>query len=317
VDVIFHFSPTFNPDSINLELTSGKDAISMTIPDAPPLVHGMLAAPLQRLSGRSVSGTSLTFTFKKARPADWPFLITGPHPQTGRLDPQSGFVMFQSSMQQDGWNEASQHWLEMSGSAGYCPALLAGWDLFQRSQETAPKAIEWLRIAATAYDNPEACFLLGMVLMSNQNCVAVAFDFLQRAANAGIVHAWARLAQLLSPLSDYEFEAKDAEQAVALLENVRRRTPNDPVMCYELSKLYFNGVGVEKNEALARELDQIARKELQDLPELKVMEITPKEEPPKKDEGSTLGTAAVVAIAVGAVVAAGFLGWLAYRRRNR
>jgi hypothetical protein len=323
VDVVFRFSPMFNARSIKLELTPEKDAISLTIPDGPPLVHGKLAAAVTKMLSRSTSGTSLTFTFKKARVGMWHVLIAGPHPQTSKADPQSAYVMFQVALSQGGWNETSQHWLEMSGSAGYCPALLAGFDLFQQSSETAQKAEEWLGMAATVYGNSDARLGLGVLLMHRPDSVQSAFHFLQQAGNAGLLQAWTRLAQLLSPLSDYAFEAKDAEQAVALLESVRRKTPNDPLMCHELSKLYFNGVGVKRNEQLARQLDTCARNAFQDLPELRVLPIEPKKEElekvdePKKDEGGTLRTIAVVGLTIAATVAAGLFGWLAYRRRNR
>jgi TPR repeat protein len=164
---------------------------------------------------------------------------------------------------------------------------------------------------AIEYSDPQSLTTLGFLYMTREDKRVEAFQFLQKAADLGDIHALARIGQLFSPLSEMAFVEKNATQAVALFERVKERTPEDLVMCFEYAKLLFNGVGVEKDQATAQRLWEIARQQDQTLGPL--VEIAKPE--PAPVEGST-GTSVLIGIGIAALAAAAvFASWRMLRMR--
>jgi hypothetical protein len=80
---------------------------------------------------------------------------------------------------------------------------------------------------------------------------------------------------------------------------------DEPIACHELAQIFYNGVGVEKSEERAIELQEIALKRNPGTPPLAV--VTIEEEKVEEREGES-GGVGIVGIAIGAAIGAVFIG---------
>ena len=316
VEIVVSFPQTFNTKALKAQLNGDRTAISITIDGQPPVVMGKLFQPVTDMT-RSIQSGNITFTLTKAAPEAWPVLITDAHPDTSDIDPQSMTFIGELKLRM-GTEESVQQGqalLQRACDLGYPPALLFMHTLFSNTEELQEASLMLLQHAALVYHYPAAMTKLGIIMLGVGK-TAEGEQMLLAAAEAGLPLAMSYLGQLYSPLTEAPFP-KDAEKAVKLFQAVREVQPDEPIMCYELAKMYYNGVGVELNEELAQELHKLAKKELAECPDLEKIgeKQEKKQEEPKKSKFSAVDAMAVVA--VGSVILGGaFTLFKMWRKRK-
>lgn len=298
IEIIITVPPTFNTKSLRAELNSDRTAVAITIPDQPPVLMGKLVAQVSLMS-QTNDGSHIIFTFTKEEPKAWPFLISDLHPTTEAIDPQSAFIIAGLLLQTNPEEniEKAQFLLFESCNAGFIPALRLAAQMLQSNVQTLPTAIKILEMGV-GYRDPVACMQLGLLYLRDKETRRQAERLFLLAAELGLIMGLSYVGQLYSPLTDIEFDEKDAEKAVAIFKQVREVEPEEPIMCHELAMLYYNGVGVEKDEEQAEKLHAMAKKQIKDLPDLKRVEVATK-------KSGFSGLDAIAIAAVGSVVIGG------------
>jgi hypothetical protein len=235
---------------------------------AVPLVKGTLAGAVSSVSA-SHTDASLTLTLAKAVPGAWPLLITAFYPGAGDADPKSCFLLYEYARAHRGDPLAVDPVVALSASinAGFCPALRVGFQGLSQNPGSEQMALQWLRIAADAYEDPEATLMLAVVF-EQRGLLREAFRTFQAAAERGMLQAVSFLGRYFSPLCEETVGVKSAERALALFQQVRELDASEPISCHELAMLYYNGVGVERDEKRAEELQAIAHAYMPDIPPL-------------------------------------------------
>ena len=321
VEIVVSFPPTFNTKALKAQLNGDRTAISITVDGQPPIVMGKLFEPVTDMT-KSIQSDNVTFTLTKATPQPWPILIKDAHPDTTDLDPRSMLMIAQVMLGQ-GTNESieqGQMLLLKGCELGYVPTLMLTHELFAKSEDPQLRdvSVRLLQKAALVYRNPVAMMQLGLIMIGQPETVAEGEQMMLAAAEAGLPIAMSYLGQLYSPLTEAPFP-KDVEKAVKLFQAVRELQPDEPIMCHELAKMYYNGVGVELNEELAQELQKRAKMTLVECPELEKIEVKQQEEKKEAEakKGKFSAVDAMAVVAVGSVILGGaFTLFKMWRKRK-
>lgn len=257
--VTFTFPVTFNINCTKAELLYNNEVISVTIPDAPLLLYGLLFEPAQSINTTIDESTqTMTLTIQKSTPKSWPLLVKAFCPQTKAIDPKSAYILWrvlaQSEVSEDIKLHAAQL-LEQSAQTGFLPSLKTlGNILIAASEETRAEGIRLLQVAAEQYQDAEALCQLGTILAVMPENHEMGMQMLERAREQGCAEAYLNLAQIASPVCDV-CGKKDGARALELLQKYAETKDPNPVVYYEMAKLHkFGCEGVPKNEELADSL---------------------------------------------------------------
>ncbi|EAX99427.1 hypothetical protein TVAG_408370 [Trichomonas vaginalis G3] len=268
IDIKFTIPNKFNPKGMKIELSENKDEICISIPEAIPCVCGKLFAQIQGYT-TSFSAKSYTISLEKVEHVKWDLLITDPRSNTNDIDPQSAFNLFAINHDK-GTPEAksyAQKMINIAMEAQFLPAILLGIQANVQEGGDQNALFSLLLIAATKYHHPYSCFLLGKLLIESGNDKKAGFQLLMEAAQNGFGLALTPLGQLLSPLSNVDFEVKNAKQALEWFEAVIS-VAEEPVALYEAAKLYDAGLGCEADHEKALSYHARAKKVEPSIPDL-------------------------------------------------
>jgi hypothetical protein len=315
VKIKLSFPRIFNPDALEASLSDDKTAISIAIPDAPPIVKGTLFAPAESLS-LAILDDSVVYTLVKAEPGEWGPLIKDFYPGTADMDPSSLLVLWYQ-FQEDRTianPEAAQMAIIQSANFCFVPALRILSQILIQNPATVRQAQELLEMASQTYNDAESTLVLAQILSFTPGRARDAFQAFATAAEQGSLVAKSQMAAYLSPLSHPDFPDKNVGEAVRLLNEVREIEPEDPIACHELAKLLNNGVGIEKNEERARELQAIAVRKNPRTPPLSRKVDTA--EHPQAEAGWGLVDIGL-GVAAAAMVIGGAFGLIRYFRRRK
>ncbi|EAY11776.1 hypothetical protein TVAG_106710 [Trichomonas vaginalis G3] len=272
----------FDPAKVTVALNDKKNAISVRYPDQPPIIEGQLFGEVKGVSTQLVEdGKVFKIIIEMLKQEDPEILVTDIHPDTHQLDPMSSYIIFsdRAKTMSDALSDEHFKYLEFGLNANFVPSLLTAAEIFQHVPDLASKAIELYIIAADKYDASPAQLQLGLLLIRNQKFER-GFEFIERASkDKQFTLPSIILGILLSPIADMEYPKKDAKRAAAIFEEVLK-TERSHIALHELAMLYYNGIGVAKDEAKAKELNEEAAKiNGGEVPPLEVRDETYKPKP--------------------------------------
>lgn len=294
IDIIFNHPPTFDPKSLKIELSEDKLNFSVTLPDQIPIISGRLTEAVTSMT-TNTSQNKFIITLEKSEQNKWPLLIKDVHETTKQIDPQSAFNLFalNHETQEPEAHQMCQKMINIAIDAHFLPAILIGIKINQEQGGDQEALMQFLHIAAFEYEHPMSCFILGQMLVSNKQFAMDGFNLLLKAAQLGVGLAVSVLGTLLSPLSDVDFQVKNAKQALEWFEQVIAVT-DEPIALYEAAKLYDAGLGCIRNHEKALDYAKRAKKLNPNLPDLPTPNTS-------KHYLKTVGICSIVGIAAGAI----------------
>jgi hypothetical protein len=304
--ITFSFPPAYDLSTVRSRLykVDSKSCISVTLPDGPYLLHGILTgdAQLATLDPRE-SDHSVVLSIAKSSPGRWKLPVKFPlHTLTG-IDPKSAFQIAQLVLQShQSLEDRAIELLQHSANCGFLPALRQLGDAYLGSDETFDAGISLLMVAANNYGDDYARCKLAMVHILDGENADNYFQFLARAASQGVVAAHLFLGQLLSPFSEFPWDSKSGIEAKRHLELAVAGEPGPDALA-ELAKLLHEGCeGVPANRERAarlhRQACELALLEGRQLPPLGGA---------RRGGGSGRASALLISLAAAAVVVASFL----------
>ena len=288
--VHFPIPENFDTNKIKVALSNDKTGISIHIPNAPPILKGKLFAPVLNFVTKIDKGHFIVIC-KKAKPEKWEKFIIDYFPNTQEIDPKSSFELFNMmSAEKKTLDDGAIH-VVRSCEFGYVQAMncVAAICLSTNHPDFVTKGRELFNIAIDYFKNPLAMVMYAdIVLTENSARAPYAMTLYKKAIDQGFTIAHALLGRALSPLSDINNKNKNAEEAVKELE--LGLETESPMAYHELAKLYYNGVGVEKDQDKARELQEKAHKAFPDV------------EPLEDELGSAKGMLKVFFVLLAAII---------------
>ena len=244
IDITFKFPKTFEPKSLKIDHNKEANTLKITIEDELPVVCGKLFAPLSSYT-TAKSQNSFTISFEKENEMKWPIFIQAPLDDES-IDPQSALLLFaklkDTTDPKD--HDLAQKLVSFAIDSEYLPALLIGIQANSPPNGDQQSYLQMLYLAATKYEHPPSLFALGCIFLQNPQSAQDGFMMLQRAAELGFGLAVSVMGKALSPLSEIPFPAKDAKNALELLESVIK-IADEPIALYEAAKLYDSGLGCD------------------------------------------------------------------------
>ena len=277
----------FDASQIKAELSEDKSSIRVFIPEEPPLIAGKLFKPATGIATKAQKNTFiLAISTNSDEP--WPSICIGPHIETKQIDPLTAFSIFKvnSEAKDPKIVKIGMEFLMHAISLGFFPALLAGYDIYHNgTAENQKNAEEYLKIAAEKYNSHQAHFQIGLNIIDKNGSIEEALKHFEVSAKQGNIYAKSFVGFILSPLSDFVYANKDPKRASLLFEEVLSKD-NDPTTMHEYAKLLYEGVGIEKNEKRALELQAKAKKLVPGVPDLKKIEkkVEETQKPKEKEE---------------------------------
>ena len=255
----------FDQNLLNVELHKSRQGISVEAEGMLPIVKGTLLAPVRDIKKKFQNG-HLIITIQKQERGLWEVFITDPYPDTEIIDPQSAFSVGISFSKIQSEIMKNFHFLTISASMGYVPAMCFLASFYLRSNgidgiDTRNIAMQLYNEAIEKYNSPPAMISFADYLLRegsiNQFTKNYAIALLRRAIESEYDIAHYYLGHALSPLSEIKGIRKDVNEAIHELELAGDENAH---ALHDLAMLYFNGVGVKKNLAKANELQIKARK---------------------------------------------------------
>lgn len=263
----------FDASQIKAELSEDKSSIRVFIPQEPPLIAGKL---YKQATGIATKAQKNTFILAISTNSEeqWPTICIGPHVETQQIDPLTAFSIYKINSQAKDPKiiKIGMDFLMHAISLGFFPALLSGYDIFHNGDaESQKNADEYLRIAAEKYNSHQAHFQIGLNIIDKNGSIEEALMHFENAAKQGNIYAKSFVGFILSPASDFAYQKKDPKRASLLFEEVLNKE-DDPTTMHEYAKLLYEGIGIEKNEKRALELQAKATKLVPGVPDLKKAE---------------------------------------------
>jgi hypothetical protein len=302
LNIIFSFPHTFDLSYVRLQLfkIDSKDCISVTIPNAPFLLHGVLTgrADSAHLTADEINHF-IILQICKSDSQTWHFPVKLPVRDLTTIDPKSAYHIANLIMKSR--ESVAIQLMRHSANCGFVPALIYLGEQLVKDDETFQEGMSFLTIAASKYGDDCARCKLSMLNILNGWDVDVYFQFLRKASEKGIALAHVYLGCILSPLSEIEWREKDPQTAVIHLEKAIETEENEEAF-YELAKLLHKGeegvpVDVPRAVKLYEHACQLAQRMGRNLPEL----------PATKNNVGTSGSGVIFPFAAVALVVAGML----------
>ena len=313
--IIMPLPDFLKPESIKFELRQENEGIYIGVEGQPPFIAGTLFQKAKDILHEVKEGL-LYITIMKAEPTEWSIIIKAPlNEEHGIIDPQSAFTLSQhffsvidmvSSQEEAGQKVDLEQFKEMAQLAhGYLkvavacrfsPALVyaASVTLNSTTENKEKDAAILLSLAADEYNNPQAHFLLGLLLVQKDETVLSAIPHFEAAYKAGMLDALNALGEIYSPEQVPRNSQENAQKAAECFETVIQQMPDHAFALMNMAKLLAKGLGVKKDIEKAKAYQKRA---LELNPEL---ESFPIEESPKK----WIAAGAATAVAAAAGVAA-------------
>ncbi|EAY09926.1 hypothetical protein TVAG_482000 [Trichomonas vaginalis G3] len=266
--VEFNFPEEFNADCIEYKLNEEKTAIIVTIPQYVPIVCGLLFAKALGIEA-SINNTTYTFKILKEKNEPWPILIKMIHPEFQMVDPKSAFLIFQqlSSVPDDeNSHKLAYQFLENSARVGYLYALQVLGGIYLDTESREKEGMALLKQGADQYNEPLCCFQVGLLYATRYGDVETGIQYLIRSGEGGYGVAYFTLGQIYSPISNFQYDHKDAKKAMEYF-NLVQEEHISPALLTEMSQFYEQGLGVEKDLKKAEELRNRANDLLQKIME--------------------------------------------------
>lgn len=260
VTVSMNHSATFNTDLIEVKLWQNGDHsyLNVSLPSlelTAPVVGGELFDVVheeRHFDEDNIFKVVLT----KIEQTEWPLVIQNSDPQTKKVDPKTAYliyIIYTDNNTDINQLEMGLNYLAYSADAGYVPSIRALADHYLDMQEQRRNGFDLLRIAANYYHDPLSQFKLGILLCYSDDLKENGIQLLKDSASRGYNEAYLVLGRMYSPLCDTPYEKKDPAQAFKYFEQRNNIKPDSRVL-HEMAKLYLTGLGVEKDEQKANEL---------------------------------------------------------------
>lgn len=303
IEIVITLPPAFNIKTLEAQLTDDNQAICISIPGEVPILRGKLMAPVTAMT-QTIEQNQVTYALTKETPGTWGIVI-GDVDSEREMDPLSTMILMEVMAKTgQGDNEILAALLLKCAETGFAPALIKLYAALGDDPENLDVKMQCIQTAAIVYGNPIAKMYLATELAKNPETRDQAMELYQSAMIAGIPTGGSMVGQMLSPLSDVEFDMKDAEKAVAVFEAVMSVDPSETLMLVEYSKLLFNGVGVKKDVERAMKMHGQAKGVIGEIPDLCVMRVVNGKVQTGKDSSFSLFNMFGIA-AVGCAVAGG------------
>jgi hypothetical protein len=259
VSVRIRYPAGFDDSQIQVSQTDSQTGLTVSLPPPhPPVIRCSLFGAVTSISTSSSAG-ELLIRLTKSSSDSWPHLASGFFPETEDIDPKSAFLLSRAKADPG----EAQAFVEIAATSGYVPAIRY---LIESSEDQTrlPRSIrQLLELAAEAYKDPASMLTLGRLIEADSP--AAAYTLYEEAFAKGLPEAGLAMAILKSPLAASAGVAKDAKEAVRLLEAVVAVQEN-PTALHELAKLLHNGVGVAMDRKKAAEMQTRAEAAGRDVP---------------------------------------------------
>lgn len=306
IEITIKIPYSIDSKDIKTELTETNDAITVSIPNEIPIIHGLLYAKIDSII-TSISSNLYSITLSLSDCQKWPILIRDYFPNTNEIDPKSAYDLYVQKKESD--------YLLKSVKQGFVPALIETFSINYKSGLTR-EAKEVISLAADHYHDPIAQFEYGLLLLQEERTLENAYLNFSKAADQGLIPALVYKAVMLSPLSDINYHNKDAKQSVRDFEFIISKSKEPSALAfYELAKLYLTGTGVAKDTAKAQRLYLEAKKIDPHCLPLQVSQKVVGIENNKNPVSVTFMTLA--GIAIGTTVVYGMYKFFKYIRSNK
>ena len=253
--ISFTYPVTFNPDCIEIHLSENKQSIIVSPPSKVPILCGKLFKPIIEAKGIYADSKYVISLTKKDREM-WPFPIATFHEEVSIIDPKSAVFCYEMMMSSNAAADpqASQIALSLLQSAAnvnYLPALLILGGILLDVQGREQNGFILLKQAADLYNDPQACFQVGLILVVGKVEAENGIGYIKRAASQDYKPAYFLLGQIYSPVGPFDYSNKDAEKALEYFNHI---TEEDkiPAVYRELANLYESGKGVTKDSEKAK-----------------------------------------------------------------
>ena len=288
IQALIKYPPSFDTSKVTYELNEQKDAVQVHYPDQPPIIEGKLFTKVNAISHQVIEKDSIyliQFDFDKLEKLP-DFLVTDFHPQTKKIDPLSAFLIYNKKQESKDQKvkEDSFNLLDVGLKYYFVPAMIAAAALFRHIPQLQERSLELTCIAADRYHAPAAELNLGLLYLNMPDSRDRALEYIEKASRepqlpiASII-----LALYLSPISDMEYEKKDAKRAYNLLDKALKVERN-PLALHEMAMLLYNGIGCEKDVEKAKKLQEECKKI--DTTEPPPLEVRDETFVPKKKESN-------------------------------
>jgi hypothetical protein len=255
VTVSFTFPATFNLSCVRADLNASKSAISVVVPNSPPLLHGRLVEPVAGVICASDNPThTVRVTLAKSLPEPWPLVVSTGHPNAQTIDAKSAFLIWSALMasQQAELVPTAMDYLRLSADVGFVPALTTFARLCLGHKTAHAHGIEMLNIAANRYHDVASTAQLAYFLVLDGN--RDGFAILEQAAEAGSPDAHFFLGKLLSPVCTEQWSPKNGPQAMKHLQMSTDIRGNYLASC-EIARLLWAGCdGIPQDRQRAKAL---------------------------------------------------------------
>ena len=254
LNIILTIPEGFDSNLLKFELNPSHTAISVTIPDSPPIFKGKLFEAVETMKIEKKDNI-IIINFRKPRKGLWPFIIEDYFPDTEIIDPQSAFILGTTVVKSPTFQYKALNFLHFSAKSGYVAAM-SFLARFMITTNSIKEGIYLFTLAIQYYNSVEA-----MVEMADSVSLIPKFKYLtipllKQAINKNYLPAHASLGRVLSPLSQIKGFSKDVKESILHLE----LAGDNPIALHELAMLYFNGVGVKKDLKKASDLQLKAKK---------------------------------------------------------
>jgi tetratricopeptide (TPR) repeat protein len=308
-EIIFSIPESCKKESIIIELRNDNKEIYVGIEGMPPFLSGTLFDQVKDLKKEFNDGL-LRIKLQKVEKKGWDFIIKAPTETTNLMDPRSSFSLSQfffaiANAEQEDPEKATEmmqlgnQYLKYAVACRYPDALVMAASITMSTdiEEKEKSAATLLSIAADEYDYPQAHFVLGLILVQNEDTVSSSIPHFESAFKGGIIDALNALGEIYSPEQVPHTKEEDAEKAVQCFEGVLKVQPDHAFALSNMARLLATGKGVKKDTAKAKDY---LKKAMELNPEIEPFEI--KEE--EREGKQWIKAAAVATVVAGTAVAA-------------
>ena len=340
--ISFTYPVTFNPECIEIHLSEDKQNILVSPPNKVPILCGKLYKPVIEAKG-IYADSKYVVSFTKKERENWPILIGTFHEELGIIDPKSAVFCYETMMVANAGNDpqastVALSLLQSAANVNYLPALLILGGILLDVKGREQNGFILLKQAADLYNDPQACFQVGLILVIGRVEAENGIGYLKRAASQGYKPANFTLGQIYSPVGPFAYSNKDANKA---LEYFNQITEEDkiPAVYRELANLYESGNGVpkdtekaqmyrEKAELITKQVEEDQKKQQEEAMEKRKQlfkeedELTPEDQKVLQDmqnaaENDRLSTGQkLLVFGVTAGIAAAF-SYIVYKKTKR
>ena len=261
--VFINVGKAFNKKELKIEFNEEENSFCLHFLTYIPIIEGELYGKVTKYEIIPDDEKFIIAFYKdESEMREWPLLIRGVRKSTNKIDPHSAYdlldyITMDLPNRKQLFPEITDFkaLLKYSVDSGYLPAVLNGVRALSDDPTQQDEVLGLLIIAADMYQSPEAILKIGVLYYESKETREQSVYYLTKAFELGYGFAALYLGMIYSPLSDIEYEKKDAKQALKYFESI-----SHPIAFHEAAKLYMAGVGTEQDIEKAKSYQKEAEK---------------------------------------------------------